>query len=182
MTVWFTSDTHFGHANVIKHCNRPFQSSEEMTERLIEGWNLRVKGGDTVYHLGDFSMKLKTPAIEAILRRLKGQKFLITGNHDQKEVEKAHGFIKQTSYKRIKIGDQKIILFHYAMRVWDQFHRGSWQLHGHSHGSLPVDLSIKQIDVGVDCRNYMPMSFEEVAHEMDGHGSKSVDHHGRRIE
>ena len=77
--IWVTSDTHFNHNNIIKYCDRPFADADEMNEALIENWNSVVKDGDIVYHLGDVYMGGK---IEPILRRLKGRKRLILGNHD----------------------------------------------------------------------------------------------------
>ncbi len=53
--IWFTSDTHFGHANIIRFCDRPFKDIQEMNERLIANWNAVVRPGDSVYHMGDFS-------------------------------------------------------------------------------------------------------------------------------
>ena len=79
--TWFTSDTHYWHSNVIKYCNRPFSSVEEMNEALIDNWNAVVKDGDTVFHLGDVIFAGVTKARE-IIPRLKGNKILIRGNHD----------------------------------------------------------------------------------------------------
>lgn len=178
MTIWFTSDTHFGHANIIKFVGRPFKSAEEMDEIIIERWNERVRPGDSVYHLGDFALMQKTTAeVEAYVKRLRGQKFLIQGNHDHKRTRKAKGFQEVTPYKEIGVGDQRIILMHYAMKVWNRSHHGSWQLHGHSHGSLPRDFERKQLDVGVDSWDYRPLSFEEVSKEMGRHTFVPVDHH-----
>jgi len=78
--IYFTSDTHFGHDNVIGFCNRPFASTEEMNEVMIRNWNERVTGADTVYILGD--MFFRCNDAEDILKRLKGKKRLIVGNHD----------------------------------------------------------------------------------------------------
>lgn len=78
--IYFTADTHFGHENVIRFCNRPFSSADEMDEMLIQNWNSRVKDNDTVYILGD--MFFRSANAESILQRLKGKKRLIIGNHD----------------------------------------------------------------------------------------------------
>jgi calcineurin-like phosphoesterase family protein len=81
--VFFTSDTHFNHANVIKYCVRPFASIEEMNRVMIERWNAVVGPEDTVYHLGDFAMG-KPSEWPAFLRQLNGaKKILIRGNHDR---------------------------------------------------------------------------------------------------
>ncbi len=175
--VWFTSDTHFGHKNIIGYCNRPFEDAEEMTEVLIANWNERVKPQDTVYHLGDFAYTKKTSQINEIVRRLNGHKYLIFGNHDKKDVKRAEGFVWMGDYKRIRVNEKRIILFHYAMRTWHGSHRGSWQLYGHSHGSLPLDYKTMAIDVGVDVWDYAPISFEQVEEALGLHEFTPVDHH-----
>ncbi len=174
---WFTADTHFGHKNVIKHANRPFTSIEEMDEALIANWNSLVKPGDQIYHLGDFAF-LPVAQIHQILKRLNGELHLILGNHDEPKV--FAGFansIKDT--KTIKVGDQKIFLSHYAHRVWNCSHYGAWNLHGHSHGTLPRLPGYKQLDVGVDCFYFKPVHFEEIKVIMDQVEFAPVEHHGR---
>jgi calcineurin-like phosphoesterase family protein len=76
--IWVVSDTHFGHDNIIKYCDRPFANATEMDEALIENWNSVVKDGDIVYHLGDVYFSEGHKA----LPKLKGRKRLILGNHD----------------------------------------------------------------------------------------------------
>lgn len=80
--IFFTSDLHLGHENCIRLCNRPFSSIEEMDETLIENWNHKVTGKDTVYILGDLIYRSQKPP-EEYLRRLRGKKHLILGNHDR---------------------------------------------------------------------------------------------------
>jgi calcineurin-like phosphoesterase family protein len=79
--IFFTSDTHFGHQNILKYCLRPYSSIEEMQEALITNWNSRVSNDDTVYHLGDFSFHERY--VESIVPRLNGTKILLLGNHDK---------------------------------------------------------------------------------------------------
>jgi len=73
--------------------------------------------------------------------------------------------------------NQKVVLFHYAMVVWNACHYGSWQLYGHSHGTLTDNPNTRAFDVGVDCNNYRPISFEEVAQRMEKYKHAPVDHH-----
>lgn len=159
MTIFFTGDTHFSHAKIIKYCKRPYSSVQEMDEMLIKNWNDVVTPSDTVYHLGDFAFN-NNPT--KYLVRLNGQKFLIKGNHDKKPVQVCHGWQQVTDYKEIKIEGQTIILFHYAMRTWNKASHGSWSLYGHSHGTLLDDPTLLSIDVGVDSHGYHPISFEKV--------------------
>lgn len=79
--LYFSSDHHFDHKNIIKYCDRPFASIEEMNKTLITYWNETVTPEDEVYYLGDFS--LSTKAAENYTKRLNGKKYLIPGNHDR---------------------------------------------------------------------------------------------------
>ena len=84
--IYFISDTHFGHANIVKMCERPYPDVEAMNEALITAWNERVHGDDTVYIIGDMFFRCSDP--EFILKRLKGKKWLIVGNHDGSWMDK----------------------------------------------------------------------------------------------
>ena len=182
MTVWFTSDSHFGHANVIEYSNRPFRDVNEMDELMILNWNRLVEPNDSVYHLGDFSFH-KTEKSVQIAKRLQGQKFLIFGNHDKrlrKEREFCSQFVWCKDLAQIKIDSTALTLCHYAMLTWNRSHHGAWQLHGHSHGSLPVDVHSLRQDVGVDVWDYRPVSYEELAGVMAKREYKPIDHHGQR--
>jgi calcineurin-like phosphoesterase family protein len=181
MTTFFTSDTHFAHSNIIKYCKRPYQTAQEMDEDLIAKWNSKVGKGDTVYHLGDFGFAAE-PYLDSVIQRLHGTKHLILGNHD-KTIRKSRQiqslFASVKDFAELDLYRQKIVICHYPLMAWNKSHHGSWQLHGHCHGSLPVDLTQKRIDVGVDCFGYTPVSFEEIKVLMDPRKYVPVDHHGR---
>lgn len=174
MKTFFTSDTHFGHVNIIKYCNRPFTSVEEMDNTLIHNWNAIVRPEDTVYHLGDFAVGGGPAA--PYLRRLNGTIHFCLGNHDKRLVSAYSGFIPHV--KEVSAENQKIVLCHYAMKVWNGSHKGDWQLYGHSHGTLPDDPTALSCDVGVDCWNYFPVSMEQLRAKMKTKTYKPVDHHG----
>lgn len=175
MDVWFTGDSHFGHTNVIDYCDRPYASADEMDADLIARWNARVAPGDTVYHVGDLSFR--NPArTNDIIYALNGQIHLILGNHDKAHV-RWKGLAWTGPYKEIKVGEQRIVLFHYAMRVWHRSHHGAWHLYGHSHGSLADDPASFSADVGVDARSLAPIHFEEVRELMSHKTFVPVDHH-----
>ena len=184
MAFWFTSDTHFNHANIIEHSRRPFACLEEMTETMVARWNECVLPGDVVFHLGDFALswgnKHAAP-IDAVLARLNGQKWLICGNHDRDEVKKNPRWTMVKDYHEVKVDlggphKQRIVMFHYALRVWNQMHRGAWLLHGHSHGSLS-DIGGKTMDVGVDCHGFRPIGVEAIAAFMRDREPAACDHH-----
>jgi calcineurin-like phosphoesterase family protein len=182
--IWFTSDTHFLHAGIIDHCERPFFDVNHQTEELISRWNNYVKPGDTIYHLGDFAItygRRDLDKVDAILSRLNGQKWLINGNHDRDEVKNNPRWHKVCDYHELKVDlggvhKQRIVLFHYALRVWNQNHHGAWMLHGHSHGNLE-SCGGKTFDVGVDCFEYAPISIENVSHLMKSKEFLPMDHH-----
>lgn len=184
MAIWFTSDTHFNHENIIEYSARPFTDLAQMEEAIIRSWNILVSPGDTVYHLGDFALswgKRHAKVIDGLLARLNGQKWLITGNHDRAEVVKNPRWVAVKDYHEIKVDlggehKQRIVMSHYAMRVWNQMHRGAWMLHGHSHGNL-TDIGGKTLDVGVDVHGFAPVSVEAVQAFMDGRTVVECDHH-----
>jgi calcineurin-like phosphoesterase family protein len=160
MANLFISDTHFNHQRIIAICRPRFTSIEQMNQYLIDGWNSRVKPGDIIYHLGDFGWKDSEP----VLRKLNGQKFLITGSHDSEAERLKKYFCQLTPMKEIKIGDQHVVMSHCAMRVWEKSHYGAWHLYGHSHGNLPPWG--KSFDVGVDAHDYLPWTWDEVVAKM----------------
>lgn len=177
---WFTSDMHYGHRKIIEYSKRPYTSVEEMNEALIANYNSVVKKGDLVYMLGDVLFGDKDFG-RSILQRLNGNKYLIFGNHDRTLRENSdltkEFFVWARDYSEIKIGTQKLILFHYSMRVWNASHYGSYQLYGHSHGSLYDDPKLRSMDVGVDPSNYFPLSFEQVQAHMAKKSWEPIDHH-----
>jgi len=155
MNNLFTSDLHFFHNKVIEYSNRPW-TADEQTEKLIEIWNNQVKKNDNVYHLGDFAFARRFRDLEkvkSVISRLNGNKHFILGNHCDEKIWNEIGNDRTMSkwvkdYAKIIIGNQKVILCHYAFRTWDCAHYGAYNLHGHSHGHLaPIG---KQLDVGID--------------------------------
>ena len=59
MNIWFIADPHFDHKNIIKYCERPFNTVEEMNQTLIERWNSVVKKDDKVFCIGGFFLFVK---------------------------------------------------------------------------------------------------------------------------
>lgn len=183
--VFFTSDPHYGHANVIKYSKRPFKDLQEMHEKLIANWNSVVGPGDRVYVLGDFTFQ-KPAEARKTLKRLMGQIYLVKGNHDHEDVleECKDRFVWVRDYAELKHAGQKMVLCHYPFLTWRGCHKGTWNLHGHCHGSLPHEVNkyAKRLDVGVDVHNYTPIEFEAVKAILDKREFRPVDHHGRQRE
>lgn len=162
---WFTADLHLWHSNIIKYCNRPFQSVEEMNEIIIMNWNRVVVPGDIVYILGDFAMKTSVQEIRKVLKYLNGKKYFILGDHD-KQIWKCSDLLEEiTPLKKITIDNIPITLCHYCMRVWWKSHFNAFLCYGHSHGYL--EAIGKSHDVGVDNNNFIPISFDELKVIMD---------------
>lgn len=180
MTTFFTSDLHLQHDKIRGYCNRPWASVDEMNDALIERYNERVKPADAAYILGDFALVKSPQEVMAFTKRMNGTKFLIQGNHDRFTKQRRddnYGFVKITPYHEIKVNGTKVVLCHYPLLSFNGMHRGAYHCHGHSHGSLKRDMTVRRYDVGVDCNNFYPISFEEVAVEMAKVTFKPVDHH-----
>lgn len=181
--VWFTSDNHYFHKNIIKYCNRPW-TFEEQTEQLISRWNSRVGEYDDVYHLGDFafaSRKQYDQVIE-IIKRLNGNIHFIRGNHCDAELWE---MIERTNlphvvwikdYAKIRVQGQKVILSHYPFATWDSAHHGSWHLFGHCHGSF--EGIGKSMDVGLDAHpEHQVFSWDEIRQKLAAKEYHQLDHH-----
>lgn len=171
--VFFTSDTHFNHANIIRYCQRPFKDTAEMNETLIANWNRTVGNDDIVFHLGDFCLGGAAEWTQ-MLDRLNGRIYLILGNHDLKNIRQ--GFIDRFEHvamqMRIEVGKKKIYLSHYPFLCFEGGYKTDvWQLFGHVHtrsSNTGIDagrlqhLYPTQFDVGVDNNNFTPLSFDQV--------------------
>lgn len=166
--IYFTADTHFGHANILKLCNRPFADIDEMNEILIQNWNDRVSGNDTVYIVGD--MFFRCTDAESILKRLKGKKRLLVGNHDGswlKKVDLTKHFISMDHLLEISDGQHALVLCHYPLLTWKHAKR-SFMIHGHIHADTSADyfpLITKRdnvLNAGVDINGFRPVTFDEL--------------------
>jgi len=179
--IYFTSDTHYSHKNLVKGSSRwddtsrcrNFKSIKEHDDFIINAINSLVGPEDTLYHLGDWSFG-GIENIEIFRRRINClDVHLVLGNHDQHIEANPENFIHLFSsishYKEISVGGNKIVLSHWPMKVWHKSHRGSWQLHGHCHDHLRPDEwwtkskpqeRRRTMDIGMDTNGYKPWSFE----------------------
>ena len=141
MRYFYISDTHFGHENIIRFDKRPFRDTEEMEKELIRRWNSVVENGDTVYILGDFCWKTEDEWIR-ILKKLNGQKVLISGNHDRNPTGKLRKLLQDVKdYKEIKDNGRHVILSHYPILFYKSaYNKDNYMLCGHIHTTRENDF------------------------------------------
>ncbi len=160
MTLWFTADTHFGHAGALSLYRRPFGSVAEMNAAMIARWNETVGPGDEVWHLGDFALRTGAAQAADLLRQLNGRKHLVIGNNDPPEIVALPEWQDTAAYAEIRPDGRLLVLCHYAFRTWNGMAKGALNLHGHSHGRLkPLP---RQTDVGVDAWDFRPIGLEQL--------------------
>ena len=152
-----------------------------MNESLIANWNAVVTPKDTVYHLGDLFL-MANGAAQAIRGRLNGSICLVRGNHDKTADSLKGAFEWVKDYYDLCVpdedalgGKQRIVLCHYALRVWNRMRHGAWHLYGHSHGALPAISGQRSFDVGVDCHDFRPLSYTQVKTRMQSCAAPTPD-------
>jgi len=194
MNSWFTSDTHYGHKNIVRGTSewenkdnaqrvRDFDTMEEHNDALVKSINSVVKEDDELWHLGDWSFGGKDN-IKIFRDRLKCKNIhLIFGNHDQhieplnslyRELFKSCQYVKNLSFKKDGI-KTNLFLSHYSHQVWAKSNHDTIHLFGHSHGSLKGIG--KSMDVGVDTNNLYPYHLEEIIYIMKDISVEFIDHH-----
>lgn len=171
--IWFTSDHHFGHKNIIKFQKRPWDTVEEMNEGLIKNWNDTVGEKDVVFVLGDMFLTKTVEEARDIRAKLKGSIRFIFGNHDDIAFQMRDVFewSKDYYYGNLPFQGRKqsIVLMHYPIFRWrgrKHSQTGSWHLFGHEHGTINRVENGPWLDVGVDSHNYRPVSWEDVCDKM----------------
>lgn len=184
--VFVTSDIHFCHDNIIKYCNRPFATSEEMNAKIIEKWNKVVSFDDDVYILGDFALireenhENKFKKLVYLTQSLNGNKYLLFGNHDYFSIDE----YKEAGFKDVYQGILEIQLnkhwwnmCHYEMTFWNNSHRGSYHLFGHEHWPYQIvpkhsvyeemKWSERKYNVCMDANGYKPVNINELVKILD---------------
>lgn len=166
--IWFTSDPHYNHTNIIKYCNRPFKTVEEMNETMIRNWNQKVEPEDDVFLLGDICMGIPHQWA-GFVNQLNGNIHLILGNHDNKKYYRyMNKIVAIDEYKMIRIGDDNIMLHHYP-----PFHTQNkipknmepdLYLCGHVHEAWRFNEfhNIPVYNVGVDVNNFSPVCLPDI--------------------
>ena len=183
--IFFTADTHFGHANIIDFNRRPFTSPEEMEDRIIRNINSDVPPGGTLILAGDFTCHANKEKVRELRNRIHCKNIhFVKGNHD-KDYSQDHIFTSVSDRLELKTDYGLFIVSHFPMVEWEAAHYGSVHLHGHIHttgeynqenlhkkyidrfqyGHKPKDpdLPLRIYDVGVDANNYRPVSLYHLA-------------------
>lgn len=188
--IFFTSDTHFGHANIIKYCDRPFDDVEEMDKAMIKWWNEKIPKDGIVFHLGDFAMS--NSVAKKIYPQLNGNIIMAKGNHDRYNfismlnldartalirgddagVEWKHPFyMLEIIDLHVEDSDtdnlgMRFALCHYPLGSWNYSGFGAVNLYGHVHTNPSYPSTYKpstlQYDVGADNNSYVPVSYNEL--------------------
>jgi len=165
-TLWWTSDQHFGHANIIKYCSRPFERVSEMDEQMIYRWNQTVRPEETVMVEGDFSFHHEEETTR-ILAALHGNKILVMGNHDRR---------KSVTYWR-RVGFAAVVQHYHVMleglgavfiKHEPEPFGATWpvQFNGHVHEKWKTKhyktTGQVYVNVGVDQWAFAPVSTQEL--------------------
>lgn len=179
MSTYFSSDAHYYHKNIIKYCNRPFETVEEMNAELIKRHNEVVKPEDTWYFLGDFGFASNNK-LKEIIAQLNGKKIIICGNHDRGVTKMlALGFDFACYEMVLNVGGHRCRLSHFPYRPTEEEIKdlsyddryldkrpqrvpGEFLLHGHHHSKPTEILKSWQLDVGLDGHDYKPWSEIEI--------------------
>lgn len=178
--IFFISDLHFGHNNIIRYDHRPYKNANEMDEDLIKKWNSVVSDEDKVYILGDISWHNEDKTVE-IFNQLKGTKILIKGNHDniKRGSELAKCFTNIQDYAEFYLNKKnKVVMSHYPILFWNGQFRDTVHLYGHVHNSHQWNMCeswieeakqlqaipMRMYNVGcmMDWMNYTPRTLDEI--------------------
>ena len=167
--IYYTSDLHLFHYNIIRLCNRSYNTVEEMNGDLIKRWNIKVGPNDDVYILGDIVFKYADiNEVKEMLKKLNGKKHLIRGNHDKflNQLNWRDYFESLDVYKEINDNGRMVCLFHYPIEEWNGYYRNSYMLYGHVHENMAdIKKHPRKFNVGVDVNGFEPKTLDELIRE-----------------
>lgn len=182
--VWFLSDCHFGHRNILKHCPKraeiggfDIEDVQAHDKWLLDIWNKTIGKRDIVYILGDFAFSSPDVIKKELMPKLNGQKYLILGNHD-KSSQHLDGYFVQITQMREVVFKRKnfpfieeenfrVFMCHYPMVTWPGKHHGVVNAHGHCHSHIDEfneESTDLRVDIGIDgtLANFKPISLEQL--------------------
>ena len=148
---YYISDLHLFHKASIEFDNRPYKDIETMHDYIRTKWNNKITNGDTVYILGDMSLRGQKENLISFVSTLKGQKVLVKGNHDDvSDYRYQQLFMDICDYKEVHDSfegkNYDLVLSHYPIFSWKNMGRGWIHLYGHTHNSVEDELYIKTLD------------------------------------
>lgn len=168
--IFFTSDPHYGHANILKYCpNRDFKNTHEMEKALIKNWNDLVEDSDEVFVIGDFTLDKNPEKIQSILEKLNGTKHLILGNHDNLKPFQYVECGFTSVHTSLKLPNGYILAHDPAVAT--ALSPGSVLLHGHVHElwkNQTSNTNVVMYNVGVDVHGLKPISLADIILEIEG--------------
>jgi len=193
--IFFTSDYHLGHNNVIKFDNRPFKGLHDMHHTMIENWNSVVNEDSIIFYLGDYIYKGDVKIAKWFSSQIKGRIHFLMGNHDKYRVisslnrfEKIYGDDTALGGATIKVKDsdckdgwQSIVMCHYPILSWNKARYSAWHIHGHCHQNMTNNPNMswfydnKVIDAGCNGWNYTPISYQQVKDVMSAKSISKID-------
>jgi calcineurin-like phosphoesterase family protein len=198
--VWFTSDLHISHTNIIGLSDRPFKNIDEMRQVLVANINKKVKPNDVLYLLGDICLGKKQDWVDLLDAIHCKNIIVVQGNHDSYKTIPKDRVLAVVSQCTIRVNGQVLLLCHhpYRITVWRAIKRwrnirsfkhlrslfdkvrprdtGLWLLHGHTHAkTVTVPYHPRMINIGVDANQWSPVSAEDVIKiiQRAGHGGSS---------
>jgi calcineurin-like phosphoesterase family protein len=165
MKTWITADTHFGHADIIRFCKRPFAALDEMNSELIRRWNSVVSDDDIVWHLGDFAFGDKAQTAE-LLGLLKGAKRLVKGNHDTQ----SNRFYRECGFEEVYdypvIVNGFLILSHAPIDIINEYSVFG-NIYGHVHDDERyITVTPHTACVSTEKWDYAPVGFDGLLAQM----------------
>lgn len=184
--IFFSSDQHFGHRNVIDFCDRPFTDTKEMGGALISNWNSKVSNNDIVFVLGDMFWFHGRHEIKKVAGKLNGKTiYIVPGNHCKREAYELcdERYILLDDISAIYLRNEgepqciaEIFISHCPLMTWPHRDRGAYNFFGHIHSGprtkakVDQDLPLfdRQYDVGVDNNEYYPIEFNEILEKIKG--------------
>jgi calcineurin-like phosphoesterase family protein len=187
VNVFFTSDFHLFHHNVLKFDKRPFSDVYAMHDYIEKKWNETVTEDDIVIYLGDlsFAKAHERQSVNDFVSRLNGKIHFVIGNHDKyedivrmKKFESVQDYLelKITHFETKGVGSEMLVktdtsfsLMHYPIYSWNKKHHGNYMVHGHSHMGLSESEHHSKnriIDVGCMGYDYTPISYKFIIEKL----------------
>lgn len=167
MKRYIIADTHFGHSNIIKYENRPFNDVEEMNETLIKLWNKTINNDDLVYILGDFTLSRRKEIITDLVNKLHGRKILIMGNHDTRKPKDYVECGFEVATRKPLMVEPGVILMHEPFYDESVIYDKYLYFFGHVHANHTLmDDYPNCMCVSVERIGYTPIDFDECIRKM----------------